>query len=83
MSSLGGRLIRRALDLLAKIDFSPSALRDDLSGSRENSGYLYSASELLDRAADLLAESAILVHENERRWRVFGNRVRELRNATR
>jgi hypothetical protein len=25
-----------------------------------------------------MAESAVLVHENERRWRVFGERVREL-----
>ena len=38
-------------------------------------GYLYSASELLDRAADLAAESAALVHDNERRWRVFRERV--------
>jgi hypothetical protein len=28
-----------------------------------------------------LAESATLVHDNERRWRVFGERVRELRSA--
>ncbi len=26
----------------------------------------------------MMAESAILVHDNERRWRVFGERVREL-----
>ncbi len=37
------------------------------------------ASELLDRASDLLAESATLVHDNERRWRVFGERVTHLR----
>ena len=81
MSSLAGRLINRGIDLLGTIDFSPSALRKDLSGPRKNPGYLYSASELLDRAADLLAESATLVHENERRWRVFSQRVGELAAA--
>jgi hypothetical protein len=25
-----------------------------------------------------MAESAILVHENERRWRVFADRIRQL-----
>lgn len=79
LQSLAGRLIRRGLDLLERIDFSPQALRADLAGNRQNAAYLYSASELLDRAADLVAESATLVHGNERRWRVFGERVRELR----
>ena len=79
MSSLSGRLIRRALELLETVDFTPAALREDLAGPRENPGYLYSASELLDRAADLAAQSATLVHENERRWRVFGERVARLR----
>ena len=51
-----------------------------LRRARRSPSYLYSASELLDRAADLLAESATLVHENERRWRVFGLRVRELQS---
>jgi hypothetical protein len=76
--ALVGRLLRRALDLVAKIDFLPKALRADMAGERRNAAYLYSASELIDRAADLLAESATLVHENERRWRVFGRRVNEL-----
>lgn len=52
---------------------SPLAGAEDLNP-------LYSASELIDRAADLIAESATLVHENERRWRVFSERVRELRS---
>jgi hypothetical protein len=76
------RLLRRALDLVGRIDFSPDALRADLAGERTNAAYLYSASELIDRAADLMAESAVLVHENERRWRVFGERVRDLMRAT-
>ncbi|MEU9669110.1 MULTISPECIES: hypothetical protein [Streptomyces] len=81
LQALVARLLRRALDLLAQVDFSPAALRADLRGERKAPAYLYSASELLDRAADLMAQSAILVHENERRWRVFRARVRELRSA--
>ncbi|MGY1455390.1 hypothetical protein [Streptomyces sp. SS8] len=76
--SLIARLLRRALELLARVDFSPAALRSDLAGGRTAPAYLYSASELLDHAADLLAESAALVHGNERRWRTFRARVREL-----
>ena len=38
-------------------------------------------SELIDRASDLFVESATLVHDNERRWRVFGDRVSELASA--
>lgn len=78
LQSLVGHLLRRALDLVARIDFSPDAVRADLAGERRNAAYLYSSSELIDRAADLLAQSATLVHENERRWRIFGRRVREL-----
>jgi hypothetical protein len=76
--ALVARLLRRALDVLAKVDFTPEAVRADLAGERRSAAYLYSASELLDRAADLIVESATLVHENERRWRVFGARVRVL-----
>ena len=72
------RLLHRALDLLNAVDFSPEALRKDLAGDRSTPGYLFSASELIDRAADLMAESAILVHDNERRWRVFSARIRAL-----
>lgn len=79
ISALAGRLISRALEVVAPIDFSPAALRQDLEGERRNPAYLYSASELLDRAADLLVESAILVHDNERRWRVFAERIATLR----
>jgi hypothetical protein len=65
------------------VDFTPEALRADLSAERQSAAYLFSASELIDRAADLLAESAMLVHENERRWRVFGQRIRELQAKAR
>ena len=75
LSALVGRLARRAADLLAPLDLSPEGVRADLAGPRLLPGYLHSASELLDRAADLAAESAGLVHDNERRWRVFRARV--------
>ncbi|MEU2231659.1 hypothetical protein [Streptomyces vietnamensis] len=81
LQTLIARLLRRALDLLARVDFAPAALRADLRNERTAPAYLYSASELLDRAADLMAESATLVHDNERRRRVFRARVRELRSA--
>jgi len=79
LQTLVARMLRRALDLIGVVDFSPDALRRDLASERISAKYLYSAAELIDRAADLLAESATLVHENERRWRVFGARVRDLR----
>jgi hypothetical protein len=41
--------------------------------------YLYSAAELVDRAAGLLAEGSVLVHDGERRWRVFHERVEAIR----
>lgn len=73
-----GRLLRRAVAFLERVDFTPAAVRADLASEREAVGYLFSASELLDRAADLDAEFAVLVHENERRWRVFHERVEEI-----
>jgi hypothetical protein len=79
MNALCSRYLRRSLDVLAEVDFSPAAVRQDLAARRRSPRYLYTASELLDAAADLFARSATLVHENERRWRVFGERVRELR----
>lgn len=75
------RLLRRALDLLGQVDFAPAALRADLAGPRQAPPYLLSASELIDRAADLLASSATFVHENERRWRVFAARVEKITAA--
>ncbi|MFF4578486.1 hypothetical protein ACFY15_08820 [Streptomyces sp. NPDC001373] len=78
--ALVAQLLRRSLDLLDRVTFSPAALRADLESERNAPAYLFSASEILDRAADLLAESATLVRDNERRWRVFGARVRRLRS---
>ncbi len=81
LSSLVARLVRRAADLLAPLDLSPAGVRADLAGLRTFPGYLHSAAELLDRAADLAAGSAVLVHDNERRWRVFRQRVEQIVGA--
>lgn len=78
MSALAGRILVRAADVLDQVDFSPAALRADLAGRRVTPRLLYSAAELIGHAADLLSDSAGLVHDNERRWRVFRARVREL-----
>lgn len=78
LAQLGGRLVERAVAILAAVDFRPTALREDLAGPRTASKLLFSAAELLDRAADLAAESAVPVHENDRRWRVFHARVEEI-----
>ena len=78
MATLSAHNIDRALSVLGRIDFSPTALRADLAADRAAPRYLFSASELLDHAADLAAQSATLTHENERRWRVFHERVQQL-----
>lgn len=74
-----GALLRRAVEILDVIDFTPAAIRADLAEKRLVPRYLYSAAELIDRAADLLAEGAVLVHDGERRWRVFHERVEAIR----
>ena len=79
--TLIARLLRRALEIIGRVDFSPAALRSDLAGARVAPAYLYSASELLDQAADLTVQSASLVHDNERRWRTFSERVRQLKST--
>jgi hypothetical protein len=78
MSELAARLLLRAVDVLDRVDFSPAALRADLAGGRTAPRRLFSAAELIGRAADLSSDSAGLVHDNERRWRVFRARVQEI-----
>jgi len=75
MSSLAARLLRRAAEMLDHVDFTPAALRRDLAGRRVVPRRLYSAAELIARAADLCSDSAGLVHDNECRWRTFRQRV--------
>ena len=78
MSALAGRSLHRSADLLDRIDFTPAALRADLVGERVVPRLVHSAVELIDFAADLLSDSAGLVHDNEARWRRFRLRVRSL-----
>jgi hypothetical protein len=73
------RCLRRAVAIMERVDFSPPALRKDLAGARSAPGYLYSAAELINHAADLSAASAALTHENERRWRIFHQRLDQTR----
>jgi hypothetical protein len=75
MSTLTGRILNRAAEVLDRIDFSPAALRTDLASAGVAPRRLYSAAELIGRAADLLSDSAGLVNDNERRWRTFRARV--------
>jgi len=81
MSVQISRYLRRALETLQQVDFTPAAIREDMAGDRRSAAYLYTACELLDAAADLYTRSSTLVHENERRWRVFAERVHRLRAA--
>ena len=78
LSIIVGRTVSRAVDILERIDFTPNAVREDLAAERRDSRLLFSACELLDHAADLAAHSATLTHENDRRWRIFHDRVRTL-----
>ena len=75
MMSIAARFLQRAADLLDRIDFTPAGLRADLANRHASARRLYSAAEMIDRAADLFSEFAGLVHDNERRWRVFRARV--------
>jgi hypothetical protein len=79
--SLIGTLLARAADMLERVDLSPAALRADLAGARLAPGRLYAAAEVVSRAADLCCESAELVHDNERRWRVTRGRIEEVVRA--
>ncbi|GAA1072536.1 hypothetical protein [Kitasatospora arboriphila] len=79
-ADLAGLVLRRAAEILERVDLRPAALRADLAEGPAGPQRLYSAAELVARAADLLSESAALVHANERRWRAFGARVAELRD---
>jgi hypothetical protein len=71
MSSLVGVIAARAADMLDAMDLTPAAVRRDLAGDRVLAARLYAVGELIDHAADLCSDSAGLVHDNERRWRIF------------
>ena len=82
MITLMSHIFDRAADILDQTDFTPKALRADLAGEKVSAGRLYSAAELISHAADLCSDSAGLVHDNERRWRTFRQRVSELTAAS-
>jgi hypothetical protein len=75
MQGLIGQMLARGADMLDDIDFTPAALRADLAGARVTARRLHSVAEILSRAADMCCESSRLVHDNERRWRVFRQSV--------
>lgn len=79
--SVLGRMLARAAEMLDHLDLTPAALRADLAGARLTPRRVHSVAEVLDRAADLCCESSRLVHDNERRWRVFRARVAEVVRA--
>jgi hypothetical protein len=76
------RYLRRVVAILEQVDFTPAALRQDLAGPRTAPGYLFSAAELINHAADLSAASSVLTHENERRWRIFHQRIEQVAPST-
>ena len=77
-AQLNARYLRRAVTVMEQVDFSPAGLRTDLAGARSAPAYLYAAAELINHAADLSAASSVLTHENERRWRIFHERVEQI-----
>ena len=83
LSAIVAALLTRANEILDRVDFAPTGLRADLADRRLAPRRLFTAAELIDHAADLLAQSAVLVHESERRWRVFSERVEVVRTEIR
>ncbi len=77
-AQLIARYLRRAVAMMERVDFTPAGLRKDLAGARTAAAYLYASAELIGHAADLSAASSVLTHEDERRWRVFRERVEQL-----
>ena len=69
LSSLMPQLLRRAREVLEQVELTP-ARSATTSPTRRAPSYLVAASELLFyHVADLIADSAKLAHDNERRWR--------------
>ena len=76
--TLVGHVLDRAVDLLEHIDFTPTSLRADLAATAVSTQHVYAAAEMIDHASDLLGQFASLVHDNERRWRIFHSRLQEI-----
>ena len=77
-AQLIARYLRRAVSIMERVDFSPTGLRKDLAGARSAPAYLYAAAELINHVADLSAASSVLTHEDERRWRIFHDRIEQI-----
>jgi hypothetical protein len=82
MQTLVGSLLSRAADMLDQVGLTPAELRADLAGERVAARRLHATAELISRAADLCCESAQLVHDNERRWRLTQRRIEQLLETT-
>jgi hypothetical protein len=78
IAKLTGRNLDRAVAVLDHLKLTPDGIRADLAGPRTFPDFIHSACDLIDHAADLSAQSAVLEHEDERRWRVFRERVNQL-----
>jgi hypothetical protein len=78
MQSVTAQMLFRAAEMLEHVDFTPAAVRADLAGARVSPRRLHSAAEVISQAADQCCESSRLVHDNERRWRVFRERADEV-----
>ncbi len=74
-AQLAARCLRRAVSIMERIDFSPAGLRADLAGARSAPAYLYSAAELINHAAGLATQCSVRTQEDERRWRIFHDRL--------
>jgi hypothetical protein len=77
-AQLVARYLRRAVAVMERVDFAPAALRENLAGAQSAAAYLFATAELINHAADLAAASSVLTHENERRWRIFHERVEQI-----
>ena len=77
-AQLIARYLRRAVSIMERVDFSPAGLRKDLAGARSAPAYLYAAAELINHVADLSAASSVLTHQDERRWRIFHERIEQI-----
>jgi hypothetical protein len=78
MTTLAGRILLRAAEMLEGIAFAPAAVRADLAASRVTPARLYSIAEMIGHAADLSSDAAGAEQDSERRWRTFRTRVQQV-----
>jgi hypothetical protein len=78
LTTLAGRILLRAAEMLDAVDFTPAALRADLASDRVTPARLYSIAEMIDHAAELSSNAAGVELDSERRWRSFRSRVQHV-----